>query len=108
VERLADLSEAERADLWELSARAETALHAEYEPHGMNLGANFGRVAGAGFPGHLHLHLVPRWNGDTNFMPTIAGTRVLPESLGQTWTRLDRALRALAKPKRARSKRVRS
>jgi len=75
-----------------LTALAERALEAEYRPHGVNYGANVGRVAGAGFPGHLHLHLVPRWNGDTNFMPLVGGTKVLPESLGRTWTRLRRAL----------------
>jgi ATP adenylyltransferase len=87
------LTEAERRDLLDLTALAERALEREYRPDGMNVGANLGRVAGAGFPGHLHLHLVPRWNGDVNFMPTIASTRVLPESLAATWARLKRALR---------------
>ena len=90
--RFGDLTAAERADLLELTAIAEGALEREYRPHGINVGANLGRVAGAGFPGHLHLHLVPRWNGDTNFMPVIGATRVLPESLAATWTRLKRAL----------------
>ena len=92
---IGDLTDAERRDLLELTALAERALEAEYHPHGLNYGANSGRVAGAGFPGHLHLHLVPRWDGDTNFMPVIGETRVLPESLGQTWTRLRRAIRGL-------------
>jgi ATP adenylyltransferase len=91
--RFERLNRHERADLLELVALAERALAAEYRPHGMNYGANVGRVAGAGFPGHLHLHLVPRWNGDTNFMPVIGATKVLPESLGRTWTRLRRAIR---------------
>jgi ATP adenylyltransferase len=92
VARFADLSGAEREDWMALTALAERALTAEYHPDGMNLGVNLGRVAGAGFPGHLHQHLVPRWNGDTNFMPTLAETRVLPESLGRTWSRLRRAI----------------
>jgi ATP adenylyltransferase len=82
----------ERDDLFELAALAERALAVEYRPHGFNLGANLGRVAGAGFPGHLHLHLVPRWDGDTNFMPVTGGTKVLPESLGRTWSRLSAAV----------------
>ena len=93
--RFAALSAAERADLLELTALAERALQAEYRPHGMNFGVNVGRVAGAGFPGHLHLHVVPRWDGDTNFMAAVGETRVVPEALSRTWTRLRRAIRAL-------------
>ena len=89
-----ELDAAERTELLELTATAERALAAEYAPHGLNYGLNVGRVAGAGFPGHLHLHLVPRWDGDTNFMPTVAETRVLPESLEHTWQRLRRAIAA--------------
>jgi ATP adenylyltransferase len=70
------------------------------KPDGLNLGANLGRVAGAGFPGHLHVHLVPRWEGDTNFMPVTAGTRVLPEALPATWAKLRRAIAALERPAR--------
>lgn len=95
VAAFADLSAAEQADWMALTALAERALGAEYHPDGMNLGVNLGRVAGAGFPGHLHQHLVPRWNGDSNFMATVAETRVLPEALGVTWGRLRRAIQAL-------------
>ena len=103
--RFATLTEPERGDLLDLVALGERALAREYRPHGINYGANLGRVAGAGFPGHLHLHLVPRWNGDTNFMPTVAETRVLPESLGRTWSRLRAAIRELERgaPRRARA-----
>jgi len=94
VPRFADLTPPERQDLLDLTALAELALAAEYRPHGVNYGLNVGRVAGAGFPGHLHLHLVARWDGDTNFMTTVAGARVLPESLGRTWSRMRRALSA--------------
>ncbi len=97
-----DLDAEESRDLLELVALAESVLAAEYRPDGINYGANVGRVAGAGYPGHLHLHLVPRWNGDTNFMPTIAETKVLPESLAQSWSRLRRALRALSTPARGK------
>jgi len=89
------LTDGERRDLFDLTGLAEAALEREYHPDGLNVGANLGRVAGAGFPGHLHLHLVPRWNGDVNFMPTIASTRVLPESLAATWARLRRAIAAV-------------
>lgn len=92
--RFTDTTAAERADLLELTALAERALAAEYRPHGVNYGLNVGRVAGAGFPGHLHLHLVPRWDGDTNFMPVVGATKVLPESLARTWRRLRDAIAA--------------
>jgi ATP adenylyltransferase len=110
---IAALNAAERTDWLDLIARAERALAAEYRPHGMNYGANQGRIAGAGFPDHLHLHLVPRWGGATNFMPVIGATRVLPESLDATWRRLRRALAALDRPgagvgrSRARASRLR-
>jgi ATP adenylyltransferase len=78
----------ERADLLDLLALAEAALGAAYRPHGVNYGANVGRVAGAGYPGHLHLHLVPRWDGDTNFMPVIGETRVIPQHLLDNFDRL--------------------
>jgi len=87
---LVNLEPAVIADVWSLSQRAVAALSAEYQPHGYNLGMNLGRVAGAGIPDHLHLHVVPRWNGDTNFMPVTAETKVLPESLDQTYQRLRR------------------
>jgi len=103
VARFADLSPEEREALTSLVALAERTLAAEYRPHGMNLGVNLGRVAGAGFASHLHVHLVPRWNGDTNFMTTVGGVKVLPESLDQTWRRLRRAIAGLDARGRPRS-----
>ncbi len=100
-----DLSAAERNDLLDLTALAERALAAELHPHGLNVGINIGRVAGAGFPGHLHVHVVPRWDGDTNFMPVIGETKVMPESLGRTWTRLSRTIRTLEGGARRRAAR---
>ena len=96
VPRFERMNAEERQDFLDLVSLAERALAAEYRPHGINYGANVGKVAGAGFPGHLHMHLVPRWNGDTNFMPVVGETKVLPESLGETDRRLRRAIRALS------------
>ncbi len=95
-----DLAREERLEIWELIARSQRALEAEMSPAGFNLGANIGKVAGAGVPGHFHLHLVPRWAGDTNFMSTVGGTRVVPEALEETWTRIRAALVALRDPDR--------
>jgi len=95
VARFEKLRAEERGDFLDLVALAERALAGAYRPHGINYGANVGRVAGAGYPGHLHLHLVPRWNGDTNFMPIIGETRVLPESLTETARRLGTVIRRL-------------
>src|SRR5262249_17499948 len=81
---LASLSEEERNELIQLAAVAETILRQEYRPHGFNLGVNLGRSAGAGIVDHLHLHVVPRWEGDTNFFSVLSGTRTVPEDLGVT------------------------
>ena len=82
----------ELAEAMTLIQSASRALDAAYHPDGFNVGLNQGRVAGAGVLGHLHVHLVPRWNGDTNFMPVTADTRVLPEALEATYDRLAAAL----------------
>jgi ATP adenylyltransferase len=83
-----DLDAGESLDLVRLLQRAVAAVRAEYRPDGFNLGANIGRVAGAGVEGHLHLHVVPRWAGDTNFMPVVGAVKVMPESLEDTFRRL--------------------
>ena len=83
-----DLNDSERSELWESLVVAQRALQPAMSPDGFNLGANLGRVAGAGVPGHFHLHLVPRWEGDANFMTTVGGTRVIPEDLADTWEKL--------------------
>jgi ATP adenylyltransferase len=82
------LEPAELADTDALIGRSIGVLEDEMQPHGYNLGMNLGRVAGAGIPDHLHWHVVPRWNGDTNFMPVVGQTRVLPELLEETYRRL--------------------
>jgi len=77
-----------RAEIMELAARAIQILQNEYHAQGFNLGVNIGEAAGAGIIGHVHMHVVPRWSGDTNFMSTLVQTRVLPESLGDTCRRV--------------------
>ena len=75
-------------ELTALTQRLVRALLVEYRPDGFNVGMNLGRVAGAGAPDHLHIHIVPRWGGDTNFMPVTADTKVLPETLDRTYDRM--------------------
>jgi ATP adenylyltransferase len=81
VADLHGLTDEELADLWKLTRRCLAALTAVMKPDGFNVGINLGKVAGAGIAEHLHIHVVPRWNGDTNFMPVLANTTVLPEAL---------------------------
>ncbi len=88
----ADLTASEIEDVWNLLGDAQAAIEEAMSPAGFNLGANLGRVAGAGVPGHFHLHLVPRWEGDSNFMTTIGATRVIPEDLADTWANLRAAV----------------
>jgi ATP adenylyltransferase len=98
IASLAAAARDELGEMIELTQRAEVALAEAYAPHGMNVGINLGKPAGAGILDHLHIHVVPRWNGDTNFMTTVSQTRVLPEELPQTAERLrpifDRLARA--------------
>jgi len=85
---LTSTSAEERAELMSLARLSEIALGEAYSPHGINAGINLGRPAGAGVLNHLHIHLVPRWNGDTSFMSVVGNTRVLPEELPHTAARL--------------------
>jgi ATP adenylyltransferase len=91
---LARLDPVTAADVMHVSQRAIAAIDAEYHPHAFNVGLNLGRSAGAGVPDHLHTHVVPRWDGDTNFMPVFGNAKVLPESLEQTYERLEPHFRA--------------
>jgi ATP adenylyltransferase len=92
VAELEQLEPAERVDLFEIIMLAKRVLTAALKPNGFNIGFNLGSAAGAGIPEHLHAHIVPRWNGDTNFMPVIGQTRVLPEALKGMHARLKAAL----------------
>lgn len=84
----ADMSLAVTAEMMELAKRAQTALESEYHPDGFNIGMNLGRSAGAGVADHVHLHVVPRWAGDANFVSIVGETRVLPEDLHTTYDKL--------------------
>jgi ATP adenylyltransferase len=81
VPDLNGLTDEELADLWKLVRRCSNALSAVMKPDGFNVGINIGKVAGAGIAEHLHVHIVPRWNGDTNFMPVLTNTSVVPDAL---------------------------
>ena len=86
------LSEDELLDLFKTVNLIIKALRNEYRPQGFNIGINIGRVAGAGIEGHVHVHVVPRWSGDSNFMPIIAGVKVIPEDLRTTWMRIRKSI----------------
>ncbi len=95
------LAEEAHLDLVRLATWGLRVLKAELHPEGFNLGVNLGRVSGAGIEDHLHWHIVPRWNGDTNFMPVFGDTRVIPEDLNETYKKLRRRFLATAIPTRA-------
>ena len=92
VADLNGLPDEEFADLWKLARRCVNALTQVMKPDGFNIGVNLGKVAGAGIVGHLHIHIVPRWLGDTNFMPVIGGTSVVPQALTELAAKLREAL----------------
>ena len=85
---LPNLPAATAVELFDLTRRATAILTTVLQPHGFNIGMNLGRTAGAGIDEHLHMHIVPRWNGDTNFMPIVGGTKLIPEALDQTYAKL--------------------
>jgi ATP adenylyltransferase len=97
IASLAAATTEELCELIELTRHAELALGEAYSPHGLNMGINLGKPAGAGVLDHVHMHIVPRWNGDTNFMTIVGGTRVLPEELPQTAEKLRPIFQKLAK-----------
>jgi ATP adenylyltransferase len=90
--RFDKLTKEEHVEISTATAKCISALEHISKPHGFNFGANLGRVAGAGIDKHIHFHIVPRWNGDTNFMPVIAGTKVISEDLKKTWRSLKKEL----------------
>lgn len=91
LSELEDLDDDESAAVWATVTSAVVALKKAYSPEGINVGINLGRAAGAGLPGHFHVHALPRWNGDSSFMTSVAEARVLPEALSTTWEKLTAA-----------------
>jgi ATP adenylyltransferase len=94
VRDLNELTDEEMTDLLKLTRRCQNALSRVMKPEGFNIGINLGKVAGAGIVEHLHIHVVPRWQGDTNFMPVLAGTTVVPQALKELAGQLREALKA--------------
>jgi len=85
---ICDLDDDERAELMKITSQSVAIIRDAMDAHGFNIGINLGTVAGAGIPGHVHMHVVPRWDGDTNFMPVVGETKVLPEMIEQTDAKL--------------------
>lgn len=102
--RFEDLSDAEMLEVMKTTRKAVQALDAEMHPEGFNFGANLGRASGAGVHEHIHFHVVPRWNGDTNFMPVLTDTKVISEDMKSTLYKLRRAFGTPVKKSTARGK----
>jgi ATP adenylyltransferase len=85
---ICDLTEEESCELMQLVSLSEKILRQALNPQGFNIGMNIGRCAGAGYPGHIHMHVVPRWEGDANFMPVVSEVKVLPETLADTYKKI--------------------
>ena len=96
---LPDLTDAERGDLMALLLEIEAALRTTFRPHGFNIGLNIGAPAGAGVPGHIHAHILPRWTGDTNFVTTVADLKVVSQSLDESYSTLARHFATGAPPR---------
>lgn len=92
VGELTELTDGELLELGQMTQRAVSLLRAAFNPDGFNIGVNLGSIAGAGVPGHFHIHVVPRWAGDTNFMPVLGDVRVISEALDTTYRKLKEAL----------------
>ncbi|MTI81554.1 MAG: HIT domain-containing protein [Firmicutes bacterium] len=89
---MTDLTDEESLELFQMTQKMVTMLRNAFNPDGFNVGANLGKIAGAGIPGHFHIHIVPRWGGDTNFMPVIGDVRVISEGLELTYQKLKEQL----------------
>lgn len=95
VSKLTAGSSVSTSEMMELARQAEQVLEALYHPEGLNMGMNFGAAAGAGITQHIHLHMLPRWSGDANFMTTVSNTRIIPEALSDTYEKVSRAFAEL-------------
>lgn len=95
LDQLLKLPDESAAEMMQLTQQLEAVLRDLYHPDGINLGMNLGKAAGAGVAGHIHMHILPRWSGDTNFMTVVAETRVLPEALETTYARMKKAFEQL-------------
>ncbi len=98
VGSLEELDESEALEIIKLSQRAVKVIRETMDPDGFNIGINLGKVAGAGIEDHIHLHIVPRWNGDTNFMPVIADVKIIPEAVEETYKKLRSGFEKLTSP----------
>ena len=96
VATLEELTQPTRAEMMELTSQCMTVLRKTYRPQAFNMGANIGEAAGAGVPGHVHIHIVPRWGGDTNFMSALGATRVLPEAIEDTYRRVREGFKSIS------------